>query len=78
MNNLQEYIVIEEAKLPKLQPYTTADLITAGGRIIMAKSADEAEEVYVAEHGGSINDLITFIVWSNEVDWGAPVGKEEW
>lgn len=64
MTNLQEYIVIEEAKVP-LGIVQTADLITAGGRLIMAKNADEAEEVYVCEHGGSINDLVTFIAWRN-------------
>lgn len=65
MTNLQEYVVIESHKVLSLGkgPYRTTDLITAGGRLITAKNADEAEEVYVCEHGGSINDLVTFIAW---------------
>ncbi len=70
LSSLQEYIVIEEAKVP-LGIIQTADLITAGGRLIMARNADEAEEVYVAEHGGSINDLVTFIAWRNDDDTAA-------
>lgn len=70
MTNLQEYIVIEEAKVPP-GILRTPDLITAGGRFIMARNADEAEEVYVTEHGGSINDLVTFIAWRNDNDTAA-------
>jgi len=69
MTNLQEYVVIESHKALSLGkgPYSTPSLITAGGRLIMAKNADEAEEVYIAEHGGSINDLVTFIAWRENV-----------
>lgn len=69
MTKLQEYVVIKAKKAPRNQlTTTTAELITAGGRLIMARNADEAEEVYVAEHGGSINDLITFIAWRDNDD----------
>lgn len=81
MTSLQEYVVIENCRVLKLGkgPYSTAELIGAGGSLIMARNADEAEEVYVVEHGGSINDLVSFIAWeSKETDWGSPVGKEEW
>lgn len=65
MTNLQEYVVIESHKALSLGkgPYRTADLVSAGGSLIMAKNADEAEATYVCEHGGSINDLVTFIAW---------------
>ena len=68
MNNLTEYVVIERNKIKHIgkEIATTADLITFGGSIVVAKNADEAEEVYVAENGGSINDLVSFIAWKND------------
>lgn len=70
MINLAEYVVIESHRALKLGngPYVTAELIGAGGSLIMARNADEAEAVYVAEHGGSINDLVSFIAWRNVND----------
>lgn len=70
MTNLQEYVVIKRSELESLKKeiVSTAELIAAGGRLIMAKNADEAEEVYVVEHGGSINDLLTFIAWRHDDD----------
>lgn len=68
MTNLLEYVVIkqDELKAFKGELASTAQLIEAGGKLIMARNADEAEEVYVTEHGGSINDLVTFIAWREQ------------
>lgn len=68
MTNLLEYVVIkqDELKAFKGELAGTAQLIEAGGKLIMARNADEAEEVYVTEHGGSINDLVTFIAWREQ------------
>jgi len=65
MSNLQEYVVIERDRLKNIDKEiaTTADLIAFGGSIVVAKNADEAEEVYACEHGGSISELVTFIAW---------------
>lgn len=65
MTNLREYVVIKQSKLKAFKGETadTAGLIIAGGKVIMARNADEAEEVYVVEHGGSINDLVSFPAW---------------
>lgn len=67
MTNLQEYVVIERDRLKNIDKEiaTTADLIAFGGSIVVAKNADEAEEVYACEHGGSINDLVIFIAWKD-------------
>ena len=78
MTNLREYVVIERNKLKNIdkeiakynklvrrEKLTRRWYMNHGGSIVVAKNADEAEEVYACEHGGSINDLVSFIAWKD-------------
>ena len=57
--------IVKYNKLVRREKLTRRWYMNHGGSIVVAKNADEAEEVYACEHGGSINDLVSFIAWKD-------------